>query len=39
MEETYQLIEGSPTLRDLDAENGFLGARSGTRGARTSRVS
>ena len=24
MEETYQLIEGSPTLRDLDAENGFL---------------
>lgn len=24
MEETYQLIEGSPTLRDLDAEDGFL---------------
>ena len=24
MEETYQLIEGSPTLRDLEAENGFL---------------
>lgn len=24
MEETYQLIEGSPTLHDLDAENGFL---------------
>lgn len=24
MEETYQIIEGSPTLRDLDAENGFL---------------
>ena len=30
MEETYQLIEGSPTLHDLDAENGFSGARSGT---------
>ena len=24
MEETYQLIEGSPSLRDLDVENGFL---------------
>ena len=24
MEETYQLIEGSPTLHDLDAEIGFL---------------
>lgn len=24
MEETYQIIEGSPTLRDLDAANGFL---------------
>lgn len=24
MEETYQLIEGSPMLHDLDAENGFL---------------
>lgn len=24
MEETYQIIEGTPTLHDLDAENGFL---------------
>ena len=24
MKETYQLIEGSLTFRDLDAENGFL---------------
>lgn len=39
MEETYQLIEGSPTLRDLDAENGFLWCPFGHLGARTSRVS
>lgn len=30
MEETYQLTEGSPTLHDLDAENGFLWCPLGT---------
>lgn len=40
MEETYQLIEGSPTLRDLDAENGFLWcARSGVLSAGMTEVS
>ena len=38
MEETYQIIEGTPTLHDLDAENGFLWCP-GIPGARTNRAS
>lgn len=30
MEETYRLIEGSPTLHDLDAETALCDSRSGT---------
>lgn len=38
MEETYQLIEGSPTLRDLDAENGFLWCPFGHSGRQSASV-
>ena len=38
MEETYQIIEGTPTLHDLDAENGFLWCPFGYSGRQLSLI-